>query len=43
MGNRLSQGAIVAARSERMWTSLLAGINIAMAGALSLLLLAILR
>lgn len=43
MGSRLSQAAIVAARSERMWTTLLAGINIAMAGSLSLVVLAILR
>lgn len=43
MRSRLSQGAVLAARSTRMWTALLATINVAMAGALSLVILAIVR
>jgi hypothetical protein len=43
MGSRLSQGAVIATRSTRMWTTLLAAINVAMAGSLSLVILAIVR
>lgn len=43
MTSRLSPGAAIAARSTRMWTTLLAALNVAMAGALSLVVLAILR